>query len=120
MGKGREQKENTAVPLRERIGTWLGIPADAVGLTNGFMAELRGQRTVTVRGCRRILTYSPEAIRLDTRDGEIVIVGEELTCIAYSADSIGIEGRIGGVYFDRFAKTLLGRLQPSASLENER
>ena len=49
MGKGRERKENAAVPLRERIGTLFGIPADAVGLTNGFMAELRGQGTVTVR-----------------------------------------------------------------------
>lgn len=120
MGKGREQKKNAEAPLRERIGALFGIPADAVGVTNGFMAELRGQRTVTVRGCRRILTYSPETIRLDTRDGEITIVGEELTCTAYSADSIGIEGRIGGVYFSRFAKMLLGRLQPSASSENAR
>ena len=119
MGKGRERKENAAVPLRERIGTLFGIPADAVGLTNGFMAELRGQGTVTVRGCRRILTYSPETIRLDTRDGEISIVGEKLTCTAYSADSIGIEGRIGGVYFDRFGKELFGRLRELAFSENQ-
>ncbi len=118
MGKARERKEKRGTPLRERIGTMLGIPSDAVGLTNGFMAELRGQNTVTVRGCRRILSYSPEAIRLDTRDGAVTVMGESLTCTAYFADLFGIEGRIGGVYFDRFGEALSER-SPSPRTEEE-
>lgn len=96
---GNNRKEKGKSRLRDCIGQALGIPSDAVGLTNGFMAELRGRSGVTVRGCRRILKYSRESIRLDTRDGEIAVVGECLTCTMYCADAIGIEGRIGGVYF---------------------
>lgn len=99
------------MPLRERLGALLGIPSDAVGLENGVMVELRGQGAVAVRGCRRILTYSPDVIRLDTLDGAITLVGDGLTCTTYASDLIGIEGRIGGVYFDRFGETLLHRLR---------
>lgn len=88
------------IPLRDRIGKVLGIPADAVGIRSGFMAELRGKSGVTVKGCRRILFYSREAIRLDTRDGTVTVAGAGLTCTAYLSDSVGIEGRIDGVYFD--------------------
>lgn len=104
MGKELEQKKSVKASLRERVGALFGIPADAVGLSNGFMAELRGKSSVNVRGCRRILTYSPEVMRLDTRDGIVIVMGEELTCTAYFSDLVGIEGRIGGICFEAFAK----------------
>ena len=103
-GKGahhKEERKKTArkSPMRDRLGRLLGIPADAVGVHSGFMAEMRGRSSLTVKGCRKILRYSKESIRLQTRDGEVEVVGEGLFCIAYFTDSIGIEGRIDGVIF---------------------
>ena len=102
-------KKKEGIPLRDRFGRILGIPADAVGLRNGFMAELRGRSGVTVRGCRKILVYSRESIRLETRDGDVTVSGAGLTCTMYSADAIGIEGRVDGVYFDDCRDALLHR-----------
>ena len=86
--------------MRDRIGKILGVPADAVGFSNGFMAELRGRSAISVRGCRRILSYSRERICLDTRDGTVTVLGEALFCVAYFSDAIGIEGRIDAVFFE--------------------
>lgn len=119
MSYGQGEKEHNrrdkgVARLRDRIGQALGIPSDAIGLSSGFMAELRGRSGVTVRGCRRILRYSREKIRLDTRDGAVTVVGEDLTCTMYCSDSIGIEGRVGGVYFDDRSATLMQSLSCSS------
>ena len=85
--------------LYERVAELFSIPSDAVGLSDGFMAELRGRRSVTVRGCRRILLYSKEAVTLLTRDGHVTVKGAELSCAAYYHGAIGIDGRIDAVLF---------------------
>ena len=98
---GRKQRRGEKRPLRDRIALAVGIPADAVGLSDGFMAEMRGRSGVTVRGCRRILAYAPTEIRLLTRDGEVTVSGDGLACYAYLRGAIGIEGRVDGVCFTR-------------------
>ena len=90
--------------LRDRIALAVGIPADAVGVSDGFTAELRGRCGVTVRGCKRILAYAPTAIRLLTRDGAVTVSGGDLRCYAYFCGAVGIEGRVDGVFFDRSAE----------------
>lgn len=115
---GKDRKETGEMRIRDRIGQALGIPSDAVGLSNGFMAELRGKSGVTVRGCKRILNYSRETIRLDTRDGEVTVAGEGLTCTMYCADTIGIEGRVSGVYFEDRRAALLACLSGASTVED--
>lgn len=85
--------------MTERAAELFGIPADAVGLSDGFMAELRGRCSVSVTGCRRILAYSEARVALLTREGPVEIVGEGLTCTAYACGTVGIGGRIDGVCF---------------------
>ena len=94
--------------LYERVSRLFGIPSDAVGLSDGFMAEMRGRCGVTVRGCRRILTYSDSAVTLLTRDGEVTVSGVGLTCAAYYSGAIGIDGRIDGVFFEGARKPTEG------------
>ena len=85
--------------LREKAAELLGMPTDALGVTDGFMAELRGKNGITVKGCRRILTYSETRITLDTRDGAVTVLGSSLACYAYFHGAVGIEGRVYGVFF---------------------
>ena len=101
---GHTEEREKPTRLYERVSRILGIPSDAVGLSDGFMAEMRGRCGVTVRGCRRILAYSDSAVTLSTRDGDVTVSGAGLTCAAYYSGAIGIDGRIDGVFFGRAPK----------------
>ena len=90
------EKRTEKPPFRERLSRLLGIPSDAIG-ADGFMAEWRGRGSVTVRGCRKILSYEMTEIRLRTRDGDVTVTGNGLTCFSYFYGAIGIEGRIDSV-----------------------
>ena len=60
---------------------------------------IRGQRGVTVYGCRRILHYSPDHIDLQSGKRVVGICGSGLICIAFSGGSATVRGRIQGVSF---------------------
>ena len=65
----------------------------------GGVVVLRGQRAVTVYGCRKILSYSPCEIRLCVEKSELFVVGDDLLCTCFSAGSATVEGRIDGVFY---------------------
>ena len=102
----RSRGEASGIPkerkhrLRDGVAALLGVPSDAVLSEDGFTAEVRGYGSVTVRGCRRILTYTPTEIRLLTRDGQVRVTGEGLLCFSYFHGAIGIEGCIGGILLE--------------------
>ena len=97
---GEQKQEKRKKRLYERAAELFGLPSDAVGLSDGFMAEMRGRCGVTVRGCRRILSYSEEAVTLLTRDGRVTVKGAGLTCATYYRGAIGIDGRIDALTFE--------------------
>jgi len=68
-------------------------------LQNRALTVLRGQRSVTVYGCKKILLYSPCEIRLCVEKKELSILGEALICTCFSAGSVTVEGRIHGVVY---------------------
>ena len=107
------QREGYTSPqhsLRERIARLCGFPSDAVGISDGFTAELRGQSEVRIGGCQRIVYYRPDRITMQTRDGEWTVSGQGLTCTAYDCGSLGIEGRIDGVYSEAALLRIAARL----------
>lgn len=63
------------------------------------MAVLYADRRATVRGCRRILTYSPAEIALAMRDRILCISGEDLRCVSFSGGCVTVEGKIASVTF---------------------
>ena len=63
------------------------------------LVVLRGQRSVTVYGCRRILQYSPERIRLQSGKRIVALDGRDMICTAFSGGSASVKGRIRGVFF---------------------
>ncbi len=92
--KRREGKH----PLPEWLVKKLDIPAE---LCEGEMrVEMRGRSSLLVHGCRRILDYSPELLRLGMKECVMCIKGENLLCQAYLAGAVGIEGKIFELRFE--------------------
>ena len=67
--------------------TWLG----------GWQLQMRGRNRLTVYGRGRLLTYTPQQIRLSLPGCVLSLRGKRLCCIAYHADSVGIEGYFEGL-----------------------
>lgn len=63
----------------------------------GETVVLYGNRRVTVRGCRRILGYSPVEIRLQMKHRRVTVRGEGLICSCFSGGCTTLQGMISGV-----------------------
>ena len=82
--------------IRKKLSARYG--SDSVPHNRGLVV-LRGQRAVTVYGCRKILSYSPCEIRLCVEKCELSVIGEALLCTCFSAGSATVEGYIGGIFY---------------------
>ena len=63
--------------------------------------EMRGDRELTVRECRRILHYSESEIRLLLCGYTLLIRGNELFCASYSGGSVRVDGEIKSIEIDK-------------------
>jgi len=93
MAHGERKKDSFGVRLCKN----LDITPDL--LPHGSLVEIRGQRSVTVRGCGRILHYSEDRVCLALFDGRLEICGEDLVCTSYYPNAVGIEGCVFSVNF---------------------
>ncbi len=66
-------------------------------------AELYGDSLLKIEGGGKILLYRPDEIKVRMRKGGRVLSvrGEELCCSSYNRGSLGIEGRISVLEFER-------------------
>ena len=78
-----------------RFGERLDIPREA--LPGGFGLSLSGQNELTVRGCRRILSYGPECIRLSLGKTVLSVRGKRLLCTQFEAGTVTVQGWICGI-----------------------
>lgn len=81
----------------DRIKSLADIPGE---LGNGFYLQMRGEHQLIVSGCRKILEYSPQRIRLAIKGFSLVICGEGLVCSSYFERAVGIEGIICCISLD--------------------
>ncbi len=89
----KHSEENKSRPsLPEWLSVHLDIPADLS--CDGMRIDLRGRNTLTVYGCQRIVDFTPCCIRLSLAGCDLLVEGERLTCTAYLAGAVGIEGCI--------------------------
>lgn len=83
-------------PLMSRLAGRLDIPPD---ILSGIHLELRGRGSLTVRGCRKILLYTPLEVRLQLRGEVLRLRGTGLYCTAYRSGVIEIDGIIDNIGF---------------------
>ena len=70
-------------------------------LYGGCYVEIRGRNRVSVRGCRRIILYSPTKVILKMKREVLRVCGKRLSCVTYFAGAIAVEGIIDSVSFLR-------------------
>lgn len=69
--------------------------------TSSFSMDMPDMKHITVRGCKKIAYYSPNAVSLCTCGGCVNIFGEGLLCVAFTTFAVGVEGKIKCVFFSK-------------------
>ncbi len=87
--------------MRERLCRALDLMPDA--FFHESCVEIRGRGSVTVSGARKIVTYTPERIRLALWRGALLVEGKRLLCTSYFSGTVGIDGQIDRVSFEEEA-----------------
>ena len=93
----KREKNTERIPLSLKICEKFDLPADTL---TSLSIEIVGNREAVIRGCRSILVYTNELIRLETKEKDIVIEGEKLCCPAYGGGSIVISGHFRCISYE--------------------
>lgn len=95
--KNKERAGTKERTIKDKIRK--GLELDDV-LCASDMLEVRGRETLTVRGCRKILLYTAQEIRLRLCEYVLVIKGEGLYCASYYAGAVRVDGEISSLEFE--------------------
>ena len=93
----KDKKKDGERTLLEYLAVWGDVGGDS--LSGDVYLEMRGKNSLLVRGCRRILGYSPEYILLELKKDKIAVNGKRLVCTSFHGGSIGVEGVIESLAF---------------------
>lgn len=80
-------KKHAVSRVPVRLERALELPAGT--LTGGGRMELTGNRRAVVEGCRRVLEYEEDCIRLETEDGVVRFRGRDL-CVNCLTDRCAV------------------------------
>lgn len=69
----------------------------AMQSARGDTLEVCGRESMLVRGCRKILLYSTEEIRLLLHSYILTVRGRDLYCTSYFSDAVSIDGHISSL-----------------------
>ncbi len=94
--KTNNEEKKIRMSFMERLGSKLDIPPDVV---SGIHIEMRGRNNLTVRGCRKILRYTTEEVRLRLHGVTLQVTGSRLYCTAYHSGAVEIDGLIDSINF---------------------
>ena len=80
---------------------YLAVRGDISGdaFAGDVYLELRGKNSIILKGCRRILAYSPEKIVLKIKEGILSLNGKRLVCTAFHSGGVSVEGDISSIVF---------------------
>lgn len=94
----KRKQEEDKVSLKEKLYRCLDIAPDC--LPGSTWVEIRSQTVMTVKGCGKILLYTPEEIRIELKKGYLSVCGKRLACTSYYANAVAIDGCIRCVSFE--------------------
>lgn len=95
----KEKKKSLKRSFSEMLVCECDVPGEI--LAGGCFVEIRGRNSVRIRGCMRIILYSPCKIVLKMKREILQVCGKRLTCVTYFAGAISVEGVIDSVSFLR-------------------
>lgn len=93
----KKRKESNGEQMSERLCRYLDITPD--GYSREGMIELRGRNSMKLHGRGRILSYTPEEIKIKLKKDCLTVRGKRLYCASFYKDSVGIEGLISDISF---------------------
>ncbi len=95
MSKDRKKDE------KRGFFEYLAVRADADGdsIAGDVYIEMRGKNSLLVKGCKRILGYSPEAVMLEIKKDKLRVKGKRLVCTSFHGGSVSVEGVIDSLAF---------------------
>ena len=80
---------------RRKLAETLDLPENALGRCPYLVME--ANHAIRIDGCREILAYERQEIRLKAGDLTVTVTGEGLTMRSYALMSVRIAGEIRGV-----------------------
>lgn len=75
------------------------VDADGDSIAGDVYIEMRGKNSLLVKGCKRILGYSPEAVELEIKKDKLRVKGKRLVCTSFHGGSVSVEGVIDSLAF---------------------
>ncbi len=93
-----KNKKESMLGALESFGSALDIPAGT--LTKGAQIVLSSNREATIEGCRGVLEYGDDRIRLSTGSSVIRFTGSELEIKSLSPGHAAIKGFIVSIEFE--------------------
>ena len=90
-------KRKDKLTMLERLYLKLDIPPDII---NDMVIEVRGRTNVRIHGCREILIYTTDKIKLQLSECVLQILGKDLYCTSYGSGNMEIDGVIFAIELD--------------------
>ena len=90
MSKNKKKED------KRTILEYLAVMGDIGGdsLAGDIYLEMRGKNSLLVKGCRRILGYSPETVVLEVKNDKLTVRRKRLVCTSFHSGSVSVEGVI--------------------------
>ena len=89
--KNKNKEGASARGIRSKLKESLELEG---ALCKGDSLELFGREYLLIRGCKKILLYTTEEIRLSLCQYVLVIRGKELYCASYYSGAVRVDGLI--------------------------
>ena len=70
------------------------------GTVNGLLMEVEGNRRVILSGCKGILAYSEDCIRMRTPTGAVAVYGQQLEMGCMTVDGATVSGLLQRIEFE--------------------
>ncbi len=93
----KKEKNTERVPLSLKICEKFDLPTD---LQKSLSIDITGNSEAVIWGCKSILVYTEELIRLQTKDLDLVIEGKDLCCPAYGGGSVVVSGQFKSISYE--------------------
>ncbi len=99
MSAKRKSKKSQEIPMTQgRLGRALDLPPGI--FSGGAHIRLVGDREATVEGCRGVLEYNAERIKLNIGCGTVCFCGRGLRLAQFDREHTCINGKIESVNYD--------------------